>query len=184
MFKRPLKLLSVLYLVLVSLLHDRRISIDPWLRFVEANNTRNNPLILASPSPRRASPLAFVEGHRYVVECPCSVPVCLIRGQKSLWSWGAPVHGLRTQGPTLDFLLFKALGRLIGLLSRAPLWGSTQACSSCWVCRRWKGVPANSSAGQFVCFCSAYSLNWKGYIKAIICDLFDNLNFGVDSQLQ
>lgn len=34
------------------------------------------------------------------------------------------------------FPFLKALGRLIGLLCRAPLWGSAQACSSCWVCRR------------------------------------------------
>lgn len=46
--------------------------------------------------------------------------------------------GTRLRGPHWLFYFFEALGRLIGLLHRAPLWGSTQACSSCWVCRRRK----------------------------------------------
>lgn len=46
--------------------------------------------------------------------------------------------GTRLRGPHWLFCFFEALGRLIGLLHRAPLWGSAQACSSCWVCRRRK----------------------------------------------
>lgn len=105
-----------------------------WLMLVKASSTRTDPLT----SPRSMPQLASAKGHRYTVLCPCPVPAYLIGGQE--WACRAcqgplsvgPRH--QTQGP----LLFEALGRLIGLLCRAPLWGSAQACSSCWVCRRRK----------------------------------------------
>lgn len=100
------------------------------------------PGLILSPLPGARLSLASAKGHRYTVLCPCPAPAYLIGGQE--WPRRAcqeplsvgPRH--QTQGPTLAPLLFEALGRLIGLLCRAPLWGSAQACSSCWVCRRRK----------------------------------------------
>lgn len=100
------------------------------------------PGLILSPLPGARLSLASAKGHRYAVLCPCPAPAYLIGGQE--WPRRAcqeplsvgPRH--QTQGPTLAPLLFEALGRLIGLLCRAPLWGSAQACSSCWVCRRRK----------------------------------------------
>lgn len=98
--------------------------------------------MILSPLPGARLSLASAKGHRYTVLCPCPAPAYLIGGQE--WPRGAcqgplsvgPRH--QTQGPTLALLLFEALERLIGLLCRVPLWGSAQACSSCWVCRRRK----------------------------------------------
>ncbi len=100
------------------------------------------PGLILSPLPGARLSLASAKGHRYTVLCPCPAPAYLIGGQE--WPRRAcqeplsvgPRH--QTQGPTLAPLLFEALGRLIGLLCREPLWGSAQACSSCWVCRRRK----------------------------------------------
>lgn len=100
------------------------------------------PGLILSPLPGACLSLASAKGHRYTVLRPCPAPAYLIGGQE--WPRRAcqgplsvgPRH--QTQGPTLTPLLFEALGRLIGLLCRAPLWGSAQACSSCWVCRRRK----------------------------------------------
>lgn len=100
------------------------------------------PGMILSPLPRARLSLASAKGHRYTVLCPCPAPTYLIGGQEWLRRscQEPPSVGPRhqTQGPTLAPLLFEALGRLIGLLCRAPLWGSAQACSSCWVCRRRK----------------------------------------------
>lgn len=105
---------------------------------VKASSTRTDALT----SPRSTPQLASAKGHRYAVLCPCPIPTYLIGGQE--WPCRdcqgplsvVPRH--QTQGPSLAPLLFEALGRLIGLLCRAPLWGSAQACSSCWVRRRRK----------------------------------------------
>ena len=100
------------------------------------------PGLIRSPLPGARLSLASAKGHRYTVLCPCPAPAYLIGGQE--WPRGACQEPLsvgprqQTQGPTPAPLLFEALGRLIGLLCRAPLWGSAQACSSCWVCRRRK----------------------------------------------
>lgn len=100
------------------------------------------PGLILSPLPGARLSLASAKGHRYTVLCPCPAPAYLIGGQE--WPRRACQEPLsvgprqQTQGPTLAPLLFEALGRLIGLLCRAPLWGSAQACSSCWVCRRRK----------------------------------------------
>lgn len=93
-------------------------------------------------SPEHTSAWHLLKG---TGRCTCALappPAYLIGGQD--WPRRAcqgPLSvgpGHQTQGPTLSPLLFEALGRLIGLLCRAPLWGSAQACSSCWVCRRRK----------------------------------------------
>lgn len=118
--------------------NDGETAATSWLMLVKASSTRTDPLT----SPRSTPQLASAKGHRYAVLCPCPVPAYLIGGQE--WPCRAcqgplsvgPRH--QTQGPSLAPLLFEALGRLIGLLCRAPLWGSAQACSSCWVCRRRK----------------------------------------------
>lgn len=100
------------------------------------------PGLILSPLPGARLSLASAKGHRYAVPCPCPTPAYLIGGQERPCRAcqeplsAGPRH--RTQGPTLAPLLFEALGRLIGLLCTAPLWGSAQACSSCWVCRRRK----------------------------------------------
>lgn len=100
------------------------------------------PGLILSPLPGAGPSLASAKGHRYTVLCPWPAPAYLIGGQE--WPCrvcqGPPSAGPRhqTQGPMLAPLLFEALGRLIGLLCRAPLWGSAQACSSCWVSRRRK----------------------------------------------
>lgn len=100
------------------------------------------PGLIRSPLPGARLSLASAKGHRYTVLCPCPAPAYLIGGQE--WPRRACQEPLsvgprqQTQGPTPAPLLFEALGRLIGLLCRAPLWGSAQACSSCWVCRRRK----------------------------------------------
>lgn len=100
------------------------------------------PGMILSPLPGASLSLASVKGHRYTILCPCPTPTYLIQGQD--WPHracqGPPFCGPRAPdlGAHTDSCFFEALGRLIGLLHRAPLWGSAQACSSCWVCRRRK----------------------------------------------
>lgn len=121
-----------------------------WLMLPGARRHQDQP----SPcSPEPFPSLASAKGHGTLYLCPCRGPhlhaTYLIRGQawpcrgcQEALSTGPPGTRLgrwACVGGALPHWLFpflKALERLIGLLCGAPLWGSAQACSSCWVCRR------------------------------------------------
>lgn len=85
--------------------------------------------------------LASAKGHRYAILRALVSPPPIWKEAKTDPTLPAKnpclrAPGTRLRGPHWPF--FEALGRLIGLLHGVPLWGSAQACSSCWVCRRRK----------------------------------------------
>lgn len=123
-----------------------------WLMLPGAQQLQDQPPRLL---PGALPSLASAKGHGTLYLCPCPGPrllsTYLIEGQA--WPRGAcqePLSvgppGTRLGGggvcmgggvlPRWLHSFLKALGRLIGLLCRVPLWGSAQACSSCWVRRR------------------------------------------------